>query len=142
MLRSNIIQVLVLTLHLAVAFAYVEQLLNCPPEDLEMEVTCRLSVLSSAKEEIINSGTEEIVVDDAFSQFENLIRNVIIPDSQQRTLTSARLLEIFKTQDSGNSYALGSVTSLLSDTARPQAPTVPNIVFSLRQLTVRSHGTE
>jgi D-aminopeptidase len=90
----------------AVAFAYIERLLSTPQPELESAVTIALSLLTATKENILNAGTQAIVVDDAFEEFENLIKNIIIPDAQQRTLTSSRLLEIFQAKASGNNYAI------------------------------------
>ncbi|KAF6750781.1 peptidase C65 Otubain-domain-containing protein [Ephemerocybe angulata] len=107
----------------SVAFAYLEQLIQTPPQEQELTVSTSLSLLASTKENIINAGTQAIVVDDAFEEFEALIKNVIVPDAQGRILTSKRLLEIFQARSSGNNYAI-------EDASIP-----PNIVFYLRLLT-------
>ncbi|RXW18483.1 hypothetical protein EST38_g7372 [Candolleomyces aberdarensis] len=107
----------------SVAFAYIERLLSTPQSERDSTVTTSLSLLSATKENIIKAGTQAIVVDDAFEEFENLVKNIIIPDSEQRTLTSKRLLEIFQAKPSGNNYAV-------EDASIP-----PNIVFYLRLVT-------
>lgn len=92
--------------HIAVAFAYLEQLIQSPPDEREVKVTTSLSLLSSTRENIVNAGTQAIVVDDAFEEFEALINNIIVPNDQQRTLTLQRLLEIFQARATGNNYAV------------------------------------
>ncbi|KAJ3546739.1 hypothetical protein NMY22_g1938 [Coprinellus aureogranulatus] len=80
----------------SVVFALLDQLIHTPESERESRVMMALSLLSLTKEDIINAGTQAIVVDDAFEVFEALIRNVALPDPEGRLLTEKRLLEISK----------------------------------------------
>lgn len=106
----------------SVAFAYLDQLIQTPESERESKVMMSLSLLSSTKEDIVNAGTQAIVVDDAFELFEGLIRNVALPDAEGRLLTEKRLLEIFQAKNSETTYS--------EDASIP-----PNIVFYLRLAT-------
>ncbi|KAJ3502818.1 hypothetical protein NMY22_g18455 [Coprinellus aureogranulatus] len=106
----------------SVVFALLDQLIHTLESERESRVTMALSLLSSTKEDIINAGTQAIVVDDAFEVFEALIRNVALPDPEGRLLTEKRLLEIFQAKQSETSYS--------EDASLP-----PNIVFFLRLAT-------
>ncbi|TEB22481.1 cysteine proteinase [Coprinellus micaceus] len=105
-----------------VAFAYLDQLIQSPLVEREPKVGMSLSLLSSTREDILNAGAQAIVVDDAYEEFEALIRNVAIPDAQGRLLTERRLLDIFQAKSSETTYV-------------EDASTPPNIVFFLRLAT-------
>jgi ubiquitin thioesterase protein OTUB1 len=90
--------------HIAVAFAYLDQLIQSPLVEREPKVGMSLSLLSSTREDILNAGAQAIVVDDAYEEFEALIRNVAIPDAQGRLLTERRLLDIFQAKSSETTY--------------------------------------
>ena len=77
-----------------------------------------LSLLSSAKEDILNAGAQAIVVDDAYEEFEGLIRNVAVPDAQGRLLTERRLLDIFQAKSSETAYVEDGTRTLVSEYGR------------------------
>jgi len=96
----------------AVAFAYIENILRSSPADLNTEIASTLSLLAEGKKHVVNAGTQEIVVDDAYEEFEALIKNITTPDAQGRKTTEKRLLEIFQARPSGNSFAIDDGTPL------------------------------
>lgn len=124
------------------AFAYLDQLIQAPESERESRVMMSLSLLSSTREDVINAGTQAIVVDDAFELFEALIRNVALPDAEGRLLTEKRLLEIFQAKNSETSYSEDGertreslyTASLIEEPGVASIP--PNVVFYLRLATV------
>jgi len=79
----------------------VKQILEAP--EVEMSVAMGLSILSSTKQLLNETGVQELVYEDFYDQTVSLLENVVKPDQDGQVLTLNRLLEFFRNPESTSS---------------------------------------
>ncbi|KAJ3798901.1 cysteine proteinase [Lentinula aff. detonsa] len=89
---------------LAVAFAYVENLLHA--SDPVFAVVAALSTLEATPKLLESVGFERMVFEDFYEVLIELVKNVIAPDVSGSTLTDVALLEKFQNPEESNSIVV------------------------------------
>ena len=84
----------------ALAFAYIERIVNSP--DPSFAATQALSTLEGALPMLEDAGFQKIVVEDFYEVMEGLIKRVVTPDSRGHHLTPNLLLEAFQDPESAS----------------------------------------
>ncbi|KAH6911978.1 peptidase C65 Otubain-domain-containing protein [Coprinopsis sp. MPI-PUGE-AT-0042] len=106
----------------SLAFAYIERLLQTPPEELEVSVASSLSILQGTRQTILLAGTDEFILEDPYEMITSIIQNIVTPNSKGNTLTPEKLLARFQDQGAGSMDA-------------EDEPVAAYIVYYLRMIT-------
>jgi ubiquitin thioesterase protein OTUB1 len=107
----------------ALAFAYIDRVLQSPREELEVSVGSALSILQVTRQTILLAGTDEFILEDPYEMITSIIQNIVTPNSKGNTLTPQRLLARFQDQGDGSMDA-------------EDEPVAAYIVYYLRMITV------
>jgi ubiquitin thioesterase protein OTUB1 len=81
----------------ALAFGFIEYLLNSPRTDVA--VALAVSLLESTIPKLENAGFQKLVFEDFYEVFLSLIQQILVPEPGGTILTSETLLEAFQSPD-------------------------------------------
>ena len=84
----------------SLAFAYIDRLLQSPPDQIDVNVASSLSILQATRQTILLSGTDEFILEDPYEMITAIIQNIVAPNSKGNTLTREKLLARFQDQPS------------------------------------------
>lgn len=79
----------------ALLFAYIDNLLRSPPDDLQLNVASSLSVIENTRQSMIQAGVQDYVFQDAYDLLSSLIESISTPKNGVR-LNPEELLAIFQ----------------------------------------------
>ncbi|KAG8908836.1 hypothetical protein FRB99_003074 [Tulasnella sp. 403] len=88
----------------SLAYSYVERIMYS--EDVDLAVTAALSILDRTLSLLKEAGFQDLVYDDFYESFVELIRNIVRPDREGRVLNAQSLLEAFQTPEISNSVVV------------------------------------